>query len=202
MNHTVITIGRQFGSRGRDIGKLVADHLDIPFFDKEIIEIASTKSGINENYLHSLDEKPSSSFLYSLSMGTYPLNTVAATPDLPMNDKLFLLQSEIIKDLALKGPCVIVGRCSEYVLRDDPNLLSVFIHTDFNQRVKWIMERENLPLQKATEVVKKIDKRRNSYYSMFTHEKWGDRKNYDLCLNSSIGVELCAKIIECAAKNK
>ncbi len=202
MNHTVITIGRQFGSRGRDIGKLVADILDIPFFDKEIIEIASTKSGINENYLHALDEKPSSSFLYSLSMGTYSLNTVAATPDLPMNDKLFLLQSEIIKDLAAKGSCVIVGRCSEYVLRDDPNCLSVFIHTDFNKRVKWIMERENYPLQKATEVVKKIDKRRNSYYSMFTHEKWGDRKNYDLCLDSALGVELCAKIIACAAQNK
>ena len=124
-NKYVITISRQFGSGGRAIGHKLADKLGIPFYDKELISIAAKDSGLSPEVFKSVDETAANSLLYSLSMGMYNLGGPLAMGDLPVNDKLYLLQHEIIKDIATKGPCVIVGRCADYVLKDNPHTVNV-----------------------------------------------------------------------------
>lgn len=137
--NNIITIGRQYGSGGREIGRKVAEALDIPFYDKELIAYAAKQSGINEDLFYQNDETQPGSFIYSLVMGTYPLvegNTIY--PNLPMNHKVFLAQFEAIKEIAKKGPCVIVGRCADYVLQEHKNVINIFISADIEFRKKRI----------------------------------------------------------------
>lgn len=192
----VITIGRQFGSNGREIGKLVAQKLGIPFYDKDIIKHIAAESGLSHEILNDYDEKPTNSFLYSLSLGAYGYGSgVASAIDMPMSDKIFILQSDVIKNLASKGSCVIVGRCAESILKDSTPLLSVFIHADFEKRVTRVCEEQKIPRDKAAELVRKTDKKRASYHNYYSELKWGAATSYDICINSAIGDENAAKLI-------
>lgn len=203
MDKKVITIGRQFGSGGRAIGKMVAERLGIPFYDKEIIREIAKESGYSHAIINEYDEKPTNSFLYSLSLGAYnhgPI--VAGMHDMPISDKIFILQSNIIKDLAEQGPCVIIGRCAESVLRDKTEFLSVFVHASDDYRAKRVAEYENISKSAAAELVRKTDKKRANYHNYYSDLRWGDATAYDLCVNGELGIENAVELIIKAAEMK
>lgn len=181
----VITISRQFGSGGRAVGQKLAQKLNIPFYDKELISLAAKESGMNPEIFKNVDETAANSLLYSLSMGMYNFNGPLAMGDLPVNDKLYILQHQIIKDLATKGPCVVVGRCADYVLKDNPHTINVFIHANMEYRKKRAITVHNIEERRAETVINKTDKTRANYYSFYTGQKWGVTQNYDLCIDSS-----------------
>lgn len=196
----VITIGRQYGSAGHNIGEMVADALGYKFYDKELVEIAAKKSNLSEEAVKDIDEKATSSFLYSLASGNYSLRGMSGPLyyEMPLNDKLFIAQSEVIKDVASRDNCVIVGRCADYVLEDvqDIDLLNVFIYADQSFRIKRIREAFDLTEKQAKDRVVKTDKQRKVYYGYYTNRDWGTMSNYDMCFNtSSIGIETAASII-------
>lgn len=184
--HTIITIGRQYGSGGKEIGKKLAAHYDIPFYDKELLKVAAKESGICEEMFESFDEKPTTSFLYSLVMDPYALGYNAASFDMPLNQKVFLASFDAIKKVAAEGPCVIVGRCADYALKDIDNKINLFIHAPMSFKKPRITEEYAVPAEKVKEVAIKTDKQRASYYNYYTSKKWGDLKSYDLCIDSSI----------------
>ena len=178
MTKSIITIGRQYGSGGREIGKKLADQLGIPFYDNELLDIAAKKSGICEELFQTNDEKPTSSLLYSLVMGSY------GGDSLPFNHKIFLAQFDAIRSIADEGPCVIIGRCGDYALEDYPNLINIFIHADLKLRVKRAIENYGIESGKAEDFVLKTDKKRASYYNFYSSRKWGNLDNYDLTVDS------------------
>lgn len=184
-NKYLITISRQFGSGGRSIGQKLANKLAIHFYDKELISIAAKESGLSPEVFKSVDETAANSLLYSLSMGMYNLGGPLAMGDLPVNDKLYLLQHQIIKDIATKGPCVIVGRCADYVLKDNPHTINVFIYADMEYRKKRAITVHDIEERRAETIINKTDKTRANYYSFYTGKKWGVTQNYDLCINSA-----------------
>ena len=203
MEKMVITIGRQFGSGGRAIGKLVAKKLGIPFYDKELIKKIAQESGLSHEILDDYDEKPTNSFLYSLSLGAYTYgNSFTGVPEMPMSDKIFVIQSDAIKEIAKQGPCVIIGRCAESILKDETEHLSVFIHADFDYRIGRVSEYEKISHDAAAELIRKTDKKRASYHNYYSELKWGDATSYDLCLNGCIGTENAAQLIIDCAKMK
>ncbi len=193
----VITIGRQYGSGGRAIGKALAALLNVPFYDKELITLACEQSGISRELLESYDEQPTNSLLYSLSMGNFALaNPGAASLDLPLNHKVFLAQFDAIRKLADQGSCVIVGRCADYVLAEYPHVLNVYIYAPLEKRVERIMQRSDMTQKAAQTAVEKTDKKRANYYSFYTNKRWGAAESYHLCLDSSaVGEENAAQII-------
>lgn len=183
---TIITISRQFGSGGREIGKTLSEQLGIPFYDKELLEMASKESGICQDLFVQNDETYTNSFLFSLVMGNYPVTADGRiNPDMPLNHKIFLAQFDTIKKIAQKGPCVIVGRCADYVLKNEPNVVNFFISGNTYEKKARILERYDIEKNKVEDFIKKTDKRRASYYNYYTDMKWGEAKNYDLCINSS-----------------
>lgn len=198
--NTIVTISREFGSGGREIGKKLAERLNIPFYDKELIYLAAKESGMCPEIFEAADEQATNSLLYSLSVGAYPFSPhMTNFADASANDKLFLLQCNIIKKVAEESPCVIVGRCAYYVLQEQEqaNCLNVFIQGDMPQRIERIEKLYCLPPQKAEEVIIKTDKRRKNYYNYYTGLKWGRMENYDLVLNSSkFGIDNSVKILE------
>ena len=195
--NTIITIGRQFGSGGREIGYMVADKLGIKLYDKEMLQRAAQDSGICEELFESHDEKPSNSFLYSLVMDTYSMGYSGSTyNDMPINHKIFLAQFDAIKKIANEGPCILFGRCADYALEGYPNLLSVFIHADLDARIKRIAKKYDLTDAKAKDLIIKTNKKRASYYNYYTDKRWGDADSYDVCLDSSVlGLEGTAEAI-------
>ena len=200
----VITIGRQCGSGGRMIGQKIAERLGIKCYDKELLNLASKNSGLCKELFESHDENPTSSFLYSLVMDTYSLGyTTSAYTDMPINHKIFLAQFDTIKKLADEESCVIVGRCADYALADYPNVLTVFITGNEEEKIKRLAEINKIDPQKAREMMIKTDKRRSSYYNYYSSKKWGDAQSYDLCINSTVvGVENAVEIILDCAKRK
>ena len=190
-NNTIITIGRQYGSGGHDIGKQLAEELNVPFYDKALLERAAKDSGLCQEIFENHDEKPTNSFLYSLVMDTYSLGyTTSSFSEMPLNHKIFLAQFDAIKNIAKEGPCVIVGRCADYALSDFPNVVNVFLHADMQDRVVRIARRHDLTDAKAKDLIVKTDKRRASYYNYYTSKKWGDAAGYDLSLNTAtLGIE-------------
>ena len=199
-NNLVICICRQFGSGGRHIGRLVGEKLGIKVYDKELINLASEASGINKELLKSYDEKPTNSLLYSLSLGTYSFeSSMSGLPHMPIVDKVFAVQSQVIKDIADEGPCVIIGRCADSILKGREKLLTVFIHADLESRIERVKEYENCSVNEAAIIVKNADKKRAGYHNYFADTKWGVATSYDLCINSKIGFERVADIIvDCA----
>jgi cytidylate kinase len=197
----IITIARQFGSGGREIGERIAQKLDIPLIDKELIKDAAAKGELNEDIIRSADESAANSLLYTLAMGSNVLGaSIHFGYKMPINDKLFILQSEAIKKYAQNGSCVIIGRCADYVLRDEPNLFRIFIYGDLDHRQKRVMERHpEIKSSQVIDVINKTDKRRASYYNFYTGNKWGKFDNYDMAINSStFGIEETAKLISAA----
>lgn len=190
-NNTIITIGRQYGSGGHDIGKQLAEELNVPFYDKALLERAAKDSGLCQEIFENHDEKPTNSFLYSLVMDTYSLGyTTSSFSEMPLNHKIFLAQFDAIKNIAKEGPCVIVGRCADYALADFPNVVNVFLHADLQDRIVRIARRHDLTDAKAKDLIIKTDKRRASYYNYYTSKKWGEAAGYDLSLNTAtLGIE-------------
>jgi len=199
----LITIARQFGSGGREIGERVAKILDIPLIDKELIKDAASNGELSEEVIKSADESAANSLLYTLAMGSNVLGTTMHFGyKMPINDKLFILQSDAIKQYASKGSCVIIGRCADYVLRDEPSLFRIFIYGDLDHRKERVKERHpELKSSQIIDVINKTDKRRASYYNFYTGNKWGKYDNYDMAINSStFGVEETAELIAASVK--
>lgn len=193
----VITIGRQFGSGGHEVAKKLSELLGIKYYDKNIIELASEKSGISKQIFENSDEKHNS-FLYSLSMAHYSsFVSHNYLNDIITNDKIFLIQSNIIKDIAQKESCIFVGRCADYILSDHPNKLSVFIQAGQNPKVKRVMESMDLKQSAAETLIKKTDKSRAAFYNFYSNNTWGVADTYDICINTDkFGIEGAAKLIQ------
>ena len=199
----IITIGRQFGSGGRDVGEKVAEYFNIPFYDKELLTEAAKSSGFCEEIFHENDEKPAGSFLYSLVMGANGINAPIYY-EMPINDKLFIAQADVIKEVAKRGSCVIVGRCADYVLENENvDVLSVFVYGSVDYRAKRVMSALDITQAKAKDKVLKTDKQRRTYYDYYTSKNWGVMSNYDLCIDAEkFGIEETANMIINAAKKK
>ncbi|MBE6728865.1 MAG: cytidylate kinase-like family protein [Ruminococcaceae bacterium] len=195
-NNFVVTIGREFGSGGHAIAKMLAEELGVKLYDKELLDIAAKNSGLSAEVLREYDEKPTNSFLYSLSMGAYSYDGLLGTASMPLVDKVFSVQAQIIREIAEKESCVIVGRCAESILSGKENMLSVFIHADIEERARRVMEYENISFEKAFDLVKKSDKKRAGYHNYFSDSKWGDASSYDICIDSKIGFENVVHIIK------
>ena len=195
--NTIITIGRQFGSGGREIGEKVAEYFGIRCYDKELLSRAAKESGFCQEMIESHDERPTNSFLYNLVMDTYSFGYNASSfMDMPISHKVFLAQFDAIKKMANEAPCVIVGRCADYALSDYKNCLNLFIYGEEEYRIKRIMEKYDLTEQKARDMMLKKDKQRQSYYNYYSSKKWGRADSYDLCLNSSkFGIEGSIRLI-------
>ncbi|MCI9162841.1 MAG: cytidylate kinase-like family protein [Lachnospiraceae bacterium] len=187
----VITIGRQCGSGGKKIGEIVAERLGIKCYDKELLTLAAKHSGLCEELFETHDEKPTSSFLYSLVMDTYSMGySNSAYLDMPLNHKIFLAQFDTIKKLADEESCVIVGRCADYALAEYPHVVSVFITGNDESRIEYLKELYKVEQAKAKDIMAKTDKKRASYYNYYSSKKWGDSRSYDLCINSSsVGID-------------
>lgn len=184
-NRMIITIGRQYGSGGLEIGQKLAEELGVNLYDREMLKRAAKESGLCEELFEAHDEKSTNSFLYSLVMDTYSLGySATGYVDMPINHKVFLAQFDTIKKIADEGPCVMVGRCADYALEDYKNVINVFIYADMEQRIRRIAQKYDLTDAKAKDVIQKADKKRASYYNYYTNKEWGDAKGYDLCLNS------------------
>ncbi len=196
--NTIITIGRQFGSGGHEIGARLAEDLDIKLYDKEMLALAAKESGICEEIFETHDEKPTNSFLYSLVMDTYSVGYSGnAYSDMPINHKVFLAQFDAIKKIADKGPCILVGRCADYALENYDNVVNVFIHADLDARIRRIAKFNDLTDAKAKDMILKADKKRASYYNYYSNKKWSDSESYELCISSSeLGIDGTVKAIE------
>ena len=200
-NKIIITIARQYGSGGREIGELVAKKLGITLYDKQLITEAATRGNLDESVTKIADESAANSLLYTLAMGSNVLGTTMHFGyKMPLNDKLFLLQSEVIKESTKESSGVVIGRCGDYVLRDEKKLLRIFVYGDLDHRQERIASRHpELKHNQIIDVINKTDKRRASYYNFYTGNKWGKFDNYDMAINSStFGVEETAKIIAAA----
>ncbi|GAA0792904.1 cytidylate kinase-like family protein [Faecalicatena orotica] len=181
MGRRVITIGRQYGSNGHRIAKKLSERLGIHYYDKELIKIAGEMQNITYEELLKVDEKRANPWRYPVEDEVQMAKQFRFEP---MNDVLFYTQVEIIKDLAAKEDCIIVGRCANDILKGYEGCRSVFIHAPFEKRVEVIMERASVDEREASLLIKKIDKQRRYYYNYFTDQKWEDMTQYDICLNS------------------
>lgn len=186
-NRLIVTVARQYGSGGREIGEQVAALLGCKSYDRELITMSAQKGNLSEDALARADEVAAGSLLYTLAMGSGAYGMHAAhTHHVPINDQLFCLQSDIIRDLAVREDCVLIGRCADYVLRDHPRTLRVFIYADEESRITRIMARHSLPRNKAADMMNKIDHRRATYYNFYTGQKWGKYDHYSLAVNSAV----------------
>ena len=198
----VITISRQFGSGGHEVGEKLARQLDVPFYDKALIAMAAKQSGLSEEVFANADEKATSSLLYSMVMGSYSFGArVPGINEMPINDKLFIIQSDIIKKAAADGPCVIIGRCADYILREHENCLNVFVHANKEDRIRRSVMKKDCEERKAADFVTKKDKQRANYYNFYSNKRWDDLQNYDMVLDTSrFTVEQCVDLLEVAVK--
>lgn len=185
--NTIITISRQFGSAGHEIGQKLADELGIKCYDKDLLSRVAKESGFCEEIIQNQDERPTSSFLYNLVMDTYSFGYNSSHyVDMPISQKIFLAQFETIKKIADEGPCVIVGRCADYALADYKNCLSVFIYANEEDKIRHVVKNHNVSEAEAKSMIVKQDKQRQSYYNYYTSKKWGRADSYDICINSSV----------------
>ena len=203
MKHPVIiTIARQFGSGGHEIGRRLAEKLGIPCYDKELLTHAAQESGLSEEVVAYFDEKPTSSLLYTLSTGAYALNeTGLMNYAMPVNQQVFRAQFDAIRSLSERGDCVIVGRCADYVLQKYPYLVTVFVHADMEHRIARVAEFDGITPQEAKTRIARSDKKRANYYNFYSGKKWGTASHYDLCINTNSvsyenAIELIAQLAE------
>ncbi len=187
---TIITIGRQYGSGGREIGEKLAQKLGIPYFDKELLARAAKESGFCEEMIKNHDERPTNSFLYNMVMDAYTFGYNTTFVDVPISQKVFLAQFDAVKKIADEGACVIVGRCADYALSQYPNCLNVFIFGKQDAKAKRISEKYQVSIPEAKDMCAKFDKQRQNYYNYYSDKKWGHADSYDLCIDSGkLGVD-------------
>ena len=188
----IITISRQYGSGGREIGQKLAQRLDIPYYDKELITLAAERSGYSPTLFEEADQKTGNSMIFSLMRA----GSMANNYELPLNDKIYLIQSGVIQQVAKKGSCVIVGRCADYVLQDKFPCINVFIHAQLRRRIDRGVKVYGLSPDTAQSVLLRTDKRREAYYNYYTGRKYGDARGYTLCLDSlGVGIENAVRIL-------
>ena len=192
MKRIIITISREYGSGGRLIAKQLSENLGITFYDKQLIAEVAKKTGFSENFIRDTEhQRPTNSFLFDLY-------TSVATPSVP--DQVFIAQAKVIKEAAAKGSCVIVGRCADYILRDQPNVLRVFVHAPLDQRIRRAREEYGAAEDNLENYVIRQDKARASYHNYFAAGRWGQSREYDLCVNSRIGIDASVQVIQAAAQ--
>lgn len=193
MSRKCITIDRQFGSGGREVGKMLAKRLDIPFYDNELLMIAAEKYGINPGIMREHDEKRNGSLLYNIAIMTNGQYDKVNQPY-----KIFQAECDTIRRLADDGPCIFIGRCSDYALKDKCKTLNIFIYASaMADRINRAGNVDKIEKKNIERFIKQKDMQRKSYYNSFTEKEWGDMTNYDLCLNTStLGYEKCVDIIE------
>lgn len=200
MKHPIITIEREYGSGGSIIGKLVAKELGIPFYNHEILEMASERLGVPVAKLEGAEESSPKSFLYALLMNSNPARTME--DNIPVSDKLYITETQIIKELAEQGSCVLVGRCANWILRDNPYRFSTFIYAKRDFRLRYAQDTYNVPARDIDSILPRVDSRREKFYNINTGGNWHDKGNYAMCLNSGLlGIENTAKIIVSAVEH-
>ena len=193
----IITIGRQYGSGGAEVGKKLGAKLGLDVYDKEILKMTSNESGIRESYFHLADERAGKKLLYKIVQSMVPENTGPSLgSDLVSSDNLFRFQSSVIRKLAQEQSCVIIGRCAEHVLAGEENLVRVFVRADMNARIERIREKGYYAEEDIPKNIKRMDKERRDYHRYFTGKDWESIENYDLILDSSkIGTDGCVECI-------
>lgn len=197
----VVTISREFGSGGRIIGKMVAERLNIPFYDREIIEMSAQNGGFSEQFVEQNEQKIKNKFFHNLIYSGDYINGYAGSMHVSMADKLFITTCETVEKVA-EDSCVIVGRCADFVLKDRKDVFNIFIYADLEHKVKRAIEKYGYNPQTAKADVKRTDKHRANHYEYYTERKWGERNNYHLCVNSGlIGVENSVDLIVDAVKD-
>ena len=184
--HYIVTIAREYGSGGRLIGQQLAQELHIPFYDKELIKLAAEESGFAEDFIAKMEQKKTISFFDNLYITSQAL---------PLAEQVFLAQSQVIREIAAKGSCVIVGRCADYVLRNFDNCLRIFIHAPLEWRIRCVRDIYHEKVTNYHDYLLKQDKNRAGYYNYFTQNKWGKAQNYHLSIDSSIGIPNVVRIL-------
>lgn len=185
-NTTIVTIGRQFGSGGRVIGKKLAEALGISYYDKELITLAAKESGLCPEVFERADEKASDGLAHAFTMGLSYMGMYTPYADILSSEGLFKIQSDAIRKLAEEESCVIVGRCADYILRDNPNCISFFIHDKMESRVQRVVGRQQITVEQAKELIAKTDKSRAAYYDYYTNKTWGMSSSYNFSVDASI----------------
>lgn len=201
MEKVVITISREFGSGGRRIGELAAKKLNIKFYDRTLIDLAADASGLSANFVRENEQKFSSSFFFNLAVSGWDINSLYSKDNMPLPDNLFLAQSRVIKEIAEKEPCVIVGRCANYILRERTDCLNVFIHSDMESRIQRAVKEYGVPAANARKELERRDKERSSHCRHYTDQIWGEARNYHITMNSAyLGIDTCVDVICRAAQ--
>ena len=192
----VITVGRQYGSGGREIGTMLAEKLGIAYYDDMLLKEAAKESGLCEDLFRSFDERPKS-FLYSVAMDPYSFTMNHVMPKGSIEQQVYLATYDTIKKLADKGPCVLIGRCADYALKDRDDVINLFITAPLENRIERVARRNGITRDEAKERIKRTDKSRASYYNYYSSKDWGDAKSYDLCIDSSLlGIEGTVELLE------
>lgn len=188
----VVTIGREYGSGGRLIGRKLAEKLDIPFYDRKLIKMIAVESGIAEELIKKAELIRESSLIYD----AYDVNC-----RMPIAERIYNTEKRLIENIVSKGPCVIVGRCADYILKNNRNCLKVFVFAPFEDRVRRVTEEYKPDTKDVKSYIKRFDKDRAAYYDYFTTDKWGDKNHYHMTLNSNIGIDVCVEVIKAAYNN-
>lgn len=193
----IITISRQYATGGREIGRIIGEHYGIPVYDNDLISLAAKESGYTENFFEKAEDKASNSLIYSIAMGLNVFGSHGYNKEvLSIDDKVFIAQSEVIRKVAKEGPCVIIGRCADYILREQEKTVNIFLWGQIEARIKRAIEVYGMSHSKAEENVLKVDKKRANYYNYHSDRKWGRSDNYDISLQTDIiGIENSAKLI-------
>jgi len=199
----VITIGRQLGSGGREAGLKLTASLGISFYDKELIRLASRESGLNERFFEKADERKRFSLFWGLFGMQSPQTQEIYSGYYLSDETLFKIQSDVIRKLAEKQSCLFVGRCADYVLKDHPRSLSIFLNADINDRIKRVMDIHKMTCKEAQDLIEKTDKQRSSYYNYFSGKSWGVAESYHLCINTSVlGIDKTVSFIRQFASDR
>ena len=198
MKKKIVTISRQYGSGGRYIGENLAKAMGVPCYDEKLIDMVAKESGFAQSFVAEKGERMTGSLLFNIASSLSLANNVFSTNNgVTLQDEIYFTQNRIIKELADKGPCVIVGRCADYILREREDCLNVFIFADNESKIERAEKYFNITREEAPAVLKKKDKARANHYKYYTDQEWGMASNYDLCLNSGlIGIEGCVKAIQ------
>ena len=195
-NPLIITIGREYGSGGREIGKLLAEKLGVSFYDKEIISLAAERSGLSPEFIKSNEQRTGGGIMHTMGASAHYHSGFFAPQHLPLSETIFISQAQVIRDIAAKERAVIVGRCADYILEGRENTINVFIHAPMEARVKRIMALHNVDEAAAIKEINRSDKERGNHYFRYTDMKWGKAQNYHVCINSALmGVEKTVEML-------
>ena len=198
----VITVGRQYGSGGREIGTALANRFGIAYYDDLLLKKAAEESGLCEELFHSFDERPKS-FLYSIALDPYSFSLSHINSKGSIEQQVYLATYDTIKKLADEGSCVLIGRCADYALKDRSDVINLFITAPLPSRIKRVAMRNGISEDEARERIRRRDKDRAAYYNFYSAKEWGDAKSYDLCIDSSLlGIEGTVDLLEDLLKRK